>query len=836
MSSGNRSLGEQVRLYREARGWTRKALAHQVGCAVVTLQKVERDERRPSVELLQLLTQALHLSTAEAAALTARLQSTAIDRLPNQPINLSLIGRTAELQQITELLTTGQTRLLTLTGPGGVGKTCLATVAMAGLSTYFRDGVYHVELAALQHPELVGYSLAQAVGLPTDSEEPVEQRLLRFLQTKEILLYVDNVEHLRSAMPLFHHLLSGCPQMIILATSREPLHLADEKVLPVAPLALPVRATLTQNPLASALASPAVKLFVQRAQAVKPSFMITEENALAVAQLCIHLDGLPLAIELVAARSRLLSPATLVGRFVTATGRPRLALLAQEQATLPGSQPARHRTLRETLDWSYQLLTSAEQQAFQRLALFTGGCTVDGAEAVLHDEQETDDATALYVWDLLSSLLDKSLLYQRESNGEPRFLMLETIREYAHEQLLYQEGVVALQRRHATYYKEVAQICFTHLVEGVNVEYWLDVAAQEHHNFRSALSWALAAEENEIAISMATALWRYWWIRGHWQEGRTWLEQAIQRFPADTIAAQRLRARALRSLGGLCVAQGDHRAARIALEQGLTLARVAGDAYVEALVLSSLATLCCSEGDFAQAETLMLQSMDYDNKTNNERDLAVSYGMLGEIGLYQADYPKAEYYLRQAIQRQQARNDQHSLLLTQLNLADALVGQMKYTAAQPYLEAGLQLARSVGNPLAEATALQQLAELHFALAHPERAFPLLLTAFQCAAEHGLPRSHSSLLRILGEQMIKQGELTLGVRLLGACKAVEQHSGVVLAAPEQTRLDQVLAQLRMQWDGHQIEVAYQTGQCTPPTAALAEARHLCMVQAQSSNGP
>lgn len=831
MHLDNRSLGQQVRLYREARGWTRKELARQVGCAVVTLQKVERDERRPSVELLRLLAQALHLTAAATTALTTLLQPAATEAPAVHPVPAPIIGRTAELQQIGRLLTTGETRLLTLTGPGGVGKTCLATAAVAAVGAQFRDGAYSVELAALQHPDLVVHTLARAVGLTDGGEAALAEQLLTFLRANHLLLYLDNVEHLHKATPLFHQLLINCPQLVILATSREPLHLAGEVVLTVEPLALPARVALTQNPLASAGASPAVALFVQRAQTVKPTFTLTAENALAVAQLCLHLDGLPLAIELVAARSRLLSPAAMLHRFVTATGQPRLDLLVQEQATLPGSQPARHRTLRETLDWSYQLLTSAEQQAFRRLALFTGGCTLAAAEALLHDGEETDESTALYTWDLLGSLLDKSLLYQRESNGEARFFMLETIQAYAHEQLLRQAELVALQCRHATYYGEVAQLCFTQLVEGANADYWLAVTAQEHPNFRSALAWALAHEEGEVAVRMATALWRYWWIRGHWQEGRAWLEQALQIFNTETTAAQQLRARALRSLGGLCVTQGDHQAARTALEESLMLARAVGDEYVEALALSSLATLCCSEGNFDQAETLMLQSMAYDSKTNNARDLAVSYGMLGEIGLYQADYPKAERYLREALQRQQVRNDQHSLLLTQLNLADALVGQMQYAAAQPYLEEGLHLARSVGNPLAEATALQQLAELHFALEQPERAFPLLLAAFQCAAEHGLQRSNSTLLRILGEQMIKQGELTLGVRLLGACKAVAQHSGVVLAAPEQTRLDQLLARLRTRRDWHRIEAAYQTGMCTPPTVALAEARHLCTQQAQ-----
>ncbi len=833
MSVETRSLGQQVRHYREARGWTRKELAHQIGCAVVTLQKVERDERRPSIELLHLLAQALQLTKEAATALIALLQPTVTEaedahRPAVTPIIVPpIIGRISELEQIAALLQTGQTRLLTLTGPGGVGKTTLATAAVAALACHFCDGAYTVELAALQHPELALETIARVVGLPSDGEQPLLRRLLTFLQPKQMLLFLDNLEHLLPAASLFGELLAGCPQLVILTTSREPLRLAGELLLPVAPLGLPAAPAMIQDPLAAAWASPAVALFVLRAQAVKPTFALTAENAPTIAQLCIHLDGLPLAIELVAARSRLLAPAALLARFVTATGQPRLGLLAQERATLPGSLPARHRTLRETLDWSYHLLTSAEQRAFCRLALFAGGCTLAAAEALLHDEQETDEHAAVYAWDLVSSLLDKSLLYQRESAGETRFFMLATIGEYAREQLTNQADLRTVQRRYARYYQEVAQLFFERIVEGIHVETWLAAAAQEHSNFRNALNWAITQQEGEIAIRMATALWRYWWIRGYWQEGRTWLEQALQMFTDDSQTAQSLRARALRSLGGLCLAQGDLRVARTALEQSVALAQTAEDEYTEALALSSLATLCCSEGDFIRAEAFMLQSMAYDEKSNNARDLAVSYGILGEISLYQGDYAKAERYLRQAFARQHARGDEHSLMITQLNLGHTLYGQGQLEAAQAYLEAGLRLGRTLGNPLAETSGLQQLAELHFALEQPEIAFPLLLDAFVLAEEHALDSITGVLLRLLGEQLIKAGEQAPGARFFGVCCALEKQRGIVLAAHEQARMTRLLAHLQTHSDAQAIVGAYQQGQDAPLAESLAAARRLCV---------
>lgn len=821
------SFGYQLRHFRESRGWARKQLAYQAGCAVVTLQKIERDERKPSLDLAQRLGHALQLAPNEYAAFIAAMQAAAL--LPPNNVSLPqesdpiLFGRAHERQLIAHWLINKGRRLLTLTGTGGVGKTRLAEVtATTDLRPHFSDGVHIVELASIHQPALLPNAIARALDCPVADERTVRAALLAFLAPRQLLLVLDNFEQLTAGAPLLTELLAHCPRLVLLVTSRAALHLPEETQLHIEPLAVPPLPMPELLDLATVGATPAVALFVARAQAIEPSFTLTQANVHAVVELCTRLDGLPLAIELVAARVRLMSPQLLLTRLITADGAPRIGLIAQSLTTLPGAQPTRQGTLRHSLTWSYRLLTSVEQRAFSYFSLFQGGCRLVDAEVLLPNGEKDQEQAPLYIWDLLSSLLDKSLIYQRIIDGEPRFLMLETVREYAREQLEAMGDAQQAQRRHAEHYQSIAQVLAERIVEGAQLDHWLAAAEREQANWRAALTWSLASGEAAIALRIATALWRFWWIRSYWQEGREWLERGLARFTAKDSAMYRLQARALRSLGALTLAQGDHGAARQHLTTSLALARAIGDEYTEALALSSLATLWCREGAFAQAETALLQSMAYDRKTANTRDLAVSLGMLGEISLYARDFAKAITYLQQALALQMERNDHHSCMITYLNLGYAYYEIGDYAAAQPPLETGLQLARTLLNHLAEAIGLQQLAQLYFATGEEQQGLQTLATAFAVADTHTLQRNLASLLRVLGEARLRQGDTPLAIRLLSAVQGAQAIWGIHLDQHEQAGLEERLEELRAHSNPHLFAQHYQSGYGAP-TATIAHAR-------------
>ena len=816
----------------------RKQLAHQAGCAVVTIQKLERDERKPSLQLAQRLGQALQLSPAEHTLFLAAAQGPArpattnakehFAERPDGRFDPTLIGRQAERQTIIQLLSKGATRLLTVTGTGGVGKTRLAEAVAGELAPYFADGVHLVELATIHQPALLPNALAHALACPLTDERTVLTTLCEFLRPRQLLLILDNFEQLSIGAQLLTALLDHCPQLALLVTSRALLHLPGERQLQLEPLALPALPTADPIDLAAISTIPAIRLFVTRARTAQPAFVLDQSNVRAVAELCRLVDGLPLAIELTAARVRLMSPNLLLAHLSTRGGRPRIGLIAESLASLPGSQPTRQGTLRASLAWSYQLLNATEQQAFRHLSLFHGGWRLIDAELLLDTEAEEREQATLFTWDLLTSLLDKSLIYQRMVAGEPRFFMLETVREYAWEQFMATPAVAEIQQRYAQHYWSVAQLFAERIVEGAQLDHWLAAAEHEHANWRAALTWSLANDQAGLALHIAIALWRFWWIRSYWQEGRTWLEEGLaalaQSQSALEPAQQRLQARASRALGALVLAQGEHPTAQRYLLQSIALARAVNDEYTEALALSSLATLHCREGDYQQAETAMLQSIAYDQKSNNARDLAVSYGMLGEIGLYQRDFAKAIAYLQQALTRQAQRNDHHSCMITHLNLGYAHYEQADYATAEPHLEAGLRIARTLANHLAETVGLQQLAELYFATGQTVRGLATLDAAFAVAQTHGLQRNLASLLRVLGEEQLRQGDAELAIRLFGAVQGATASWGVTLDRHEQAALEQTLAQVRAQSHPVTFELLYRAG-FNAPSAMMAEARNL-----------
>jgi predicted ATPase/DNA-binding SARP family transcriptional activator len=505
------------------------------------LQRLERRILNHDPELAAPDARSLERSLASARA-----------SLPPQPT--PLIGREREIEEVTDLLRRPEVRLVTLTGTGGTGKTRLAVQAAAGLVDAFADGVVFVGLAPLQDPDLVLPTAAQALGIGATSRDTLAEELARGLRNRELLLVFDNFEHLLAAAPSVADLAAGAAGVKLLVTSRAPLRLSAEHVYPVSPLATPAGAEDVDH----LLQCESVALFETRAQAVRPDFAVTSANAGAVADVCRALDGLPLAIELAASR---------VGALPAAAMRRRLDHPLKLLVGGARDTPERQRTLRATIDWSYELLEQAEQRLFVRLAVFAGGCTIEAAESVCDDDHE--------IVDRLASLTDKGLIRLEGTDEEPRFSMLETIREYALERLEDSGEASGRRRRHADYFLALAEEAEPNLIGTGSHAGWLDRLERDHANLRVALDWLEASDESEDALRMAAALGRFWKRKRHLGEGRRRLESAL-RAAAHPAAA---RAKALSAAAGIALMCGDLTAGGRWAREALELHRRLGDAW-----------------------------------------------------------------------------------------------------------------------------------------------------------------------------------------------------------------------------------------------------------------
>lgn len=643
----------------------------------------------------------------------------------------SLIGREAELAALAGWLQSLEVRLVTVVGTGGVGKTRLALEAAQREATAFADGACWVPLATVSAVEFIVPAIAAALEVSFTGSAAPQEQLCRYLRERDLLLVLDNVEHLLAGAPLVAEMLAGCPQLKVLATSREPLRLRGEQQFPVAPLALPGPAEAAAG-AADLVEVPSVALFARCARSVRPGFALDRENAAAVAGICIRLDGLPLAIELAAARTVLFTPRQMLERL----GR-RLVLLVDGARDLP----PRQRTLRATLDWSYGLLTAGEQDLFARLAVFRGGGTLEAIAAVCVDPGEGWEGGAAppeAVGEGLQSLLDKGLLQRQGSaggEGEERFTMLETVREYARERLLESGAQVPVQERHAAYYAALAGEAGPGIT-GPQGAAWLKRLQEELNNLRAALQWALEREETEMALRMTGALGPFWDTCGYLDEGRRWLRAALDLPISGELAAEYpdgaglalARARVLEGAGMLAEAQGDYDEAVTCFEEALALTRSAGDVGRISVLLAWLGWAAYELGEYARARACYEESLALTRKREKPSLGIVSFVLngLGNLLQDQGDYAAARVYYEESLALRREIGYQSGVACTLHNLGETLLYQGDDPLqARELLQESLSLAWEVGDKTHIAAVMAALARVATELGQAARAAQLL---------------------------------------------------------------------------------------------------------------
>jgi predicted ATPase/DNA-binding SARP family transcriptional activator len=611
-----------------------------------------------------------------------------MQRLPEPPN--PLVGRERELAALRTILDRRQVRLLVLTGAGGSGKTRLAIEAARHAASTYANGAILVELAPLRDPALVVPTIAQAVGVSDDAGGQPLKALEDALRTRELLLVLDNAEHLRAATSAFVELLSRAPRLTLLVTSRTVLHLSGEHVFPVAPLD----------------ADAALELFEQRARSLQPRFRVTRENETTTRAICARVDGLPLAIELAAARIRALPPAMLLERLAE-----RLRVLSGG----PHDVPARQQTLRETLDWSYDLLTQEERLFLARLSVFSAGATLDAVTAVCLPGREDDEAL-----DLVERLLDASMVIAQEHGGTMRYSLLETVRQYAADRLRGVEGDDT-PRRHAQWSLELAETAEPEL-SGDQQTQWFAKLEAEHDNLRAALAYLDACREKELQLRLTVALSRFWYVRGHLGEARRRLEEAL----ADAgDEGPLLRRRALTAAGAIALLQGDYAAATAFSEAALDAARQSNEPRFVANALSNLGAIVLADGDTARASIVLEEAVALAREVGDTRIAALAINNLGDLALTTGEYERARPLFEESHALLQARGDTANLARSLFNrgAVDLMLGDDE--AATARFRDGLVLASETGDKEDIAWCLEGLAALAVRAQDGQRASMLV---------------------------------------------------------------------------------------------------------------
>jgi predicted ATPase len=722
----------------------------------------------------------------ELATIRDRFSEKALQQVETRPTNLPVqrtgfVGREKELVAVKELLQRQNVRLVTVTGPGGIGKTRLAVEVANGLVESFPGGTHFVSLSSLSDPGLIASVIVQALGIREAGGQSPLERLTKNLQDSSrapMLLLLDNFEHLVQAAPTVAELLATSPNLKIMVTSRAALHVYGEHEFPVPPLALPDSRSVPS--LQVLLQCPAVALFLQRAVAAKPDFELNRENAPAVAEICARLDGLPLAIELAAARVKVLSPSSMLTRLAS-----RLQLLTGGARDLP----QRQQTLRAAIDWSYDLLDAAEQKLFRRLSVFAGGCTLEGAEAVCNTRGDID----LDLLDAMASMVDKSLAQQVEqAKGESRFAMLETIREYALEKLEASKEGALTKRAHAAYCLVLVEEEATEQSGAEGAE-WLERFASEHDNFRAALEWLTETGDAEWGLRLGTALFRYWEIREYLAEGRDRLGRLLKLERAS--APTKLRMRALFAAGVLAGEQGDYASAEALINESQDIARQLGDKTGIAVSLNAQAVLTRDRGDVATAQMLFETSLGLWREQGDEKAVARALSNLANVLKLQGDYERARSLYEECRAIFRGLGDRTGVAWSLNYQGDVARDQGDSAGAQALYEQGLAIFRELGDRWGIAGTLADLGSL----AREQRNYPrgnsLYQESIKVFRELEHKRGIARLLECFACSAAAQLHAERSLRLAGAAAALRQNIGAPLTPAEQAKLEASLHMAR-----------------------------------------
>ncbi len=772
-----KTLGDLMRYLRESAHLTQRELASKVDYHYSYISRVEKNlhvpeaatlmarfvpalglENEPewSARLLELAKTAAGIKAESSFRLGVALSQDNAGKLPASLT--SMLGREREVASLIEILQRAEVRLVTIVGPPGVGKTCLALHVAEQVAKAFADGVIFVDLTPVKQAGLVLSAMAASLGIQELAEFPLIEKLKAALHKRDMLVVMDNFEQVLEAAPQLIPLLGDAPGIKILATSREALRVGGEQEFPLAPLPVPL--TLSGN---SFLDSPAVQLFIERARAVKPDFKIQGQTASRVAEICRRLDGLPLAIELAAARVGTLSLSAMLDQFAR-----RFEWLTRGDRHLP----IWRQTLWGAVEWSYNLLTGQERALLNRLSAFAGGWTLEAAESVCSDDILCAPSDIL---GLLMQLADKSLVVA-DAEGE-RYYFLETLREFAHEKLKESADLGRVRQRHCEYYLKFIESAQPHLLQGGEQVRWLNQVEHEHNNLREALAWATETPTRAAtALKLGWAIHTYWSARSYVSEARHWLNQIL----ALDSAPSAMRSDLLRYASDYASTQGDYNSARVFEEEGMTISKTLGDEAGVYYSMEGLAMLAGMQGDYGRAAKLLEQVLVYRRQTNDTLRLTPT--------------------------------------LNNLAIATRRMGNLE-RAKQLYAEA-IAVTKSIGNPKSLAHALSGLAEVHTELKEYVPAIRLQRESISLRHQLGDLKGLAFSFDALAISLDYLGESLLATQLASTSNKIFNELGIVIPLATRVENENFITQLHAKLGDGAFEKAWSSGQSMSPEQAVA----------------